>query len=109
MKLYIKKIICIIAIAMLNIIFSNAILPLLEIHKLRSEKLSKNRLSHGKKILIKRLGGQSLFLINSITDMASRIGCDQSMQIAAKQGLGKKSLKYNTLITSACDAKNREK
>lgn len=109
MNICIKKIICTIAIFTQNIILSNTTLSLLEMHTLRSAKLRKNQLSHGKKILIERLGKESFFLVNSATDMASRLGCDPNMRIAVKKGLGKKSLKYNRLITSACETQNREK
>ncbi len=84
------------------------ILSLLEIQKLRSVKFSQSRLFHGKKILMRRLGNRALFLVNSAADMANRLGCDPSMQAAAKRALGKRSLKNNKVIASACEVKNRE-
>jgi len=108
MNLCTRKIICLITIAALNTVFGSSILPLLEIHKLHSNKLSKDRLTLGKKTLLKRLGSKSLFLVNATTEMAKRLGCNQRMQIAAKQGSREKTPRHHKLIASACKAKNRE-
>ncbi len=96
---------------MFNVSFSreNTALSLLDIHKLRSAKLSKSQLFHGKKILMKRMGKKALFLVNAATVMANRLGCDSSMQASAKRVLGKRSGQNNKVIVSACEAKNREK
>lgn len=96
---------------MLNVSFGreNAILSLLEIHKLRSSRLNKSRLFHGKKILMKRMGKKALFLVNAATVMANRLGCDSNMQASTRRVLGKRSRKNNGIIVSACEVKNREK
>ena len=111
MNSYIKKIAYIILIAVFNISFGreNAILSPLDIHKLRSAKLIKSRLFHGKKILMKRMGKKALFLVNAATIMANRLGCDPSMQASARHALGKRSNKNIKVIASACKLKNREK
>lgn len=108
MNLYNKKIIYLITISILSAVFGSSILPLLEIHKLHSNKLSENRLALGKKTLLKRLGSKSLFLVNATTEMAGRLGCSRKMRIAAKQGSTKKNFKHSKLISSACKAKDRE-
>jgi hypothetical protein len=58
---------------------------------------------------MRRLGNKALFLVNGASDMANQLGCDQSMQAAAKHALGKRSTKTDKVITSACEVKNREK
>lgn len=82
-------------------------LSLLDIHKIRSAKIANNRIFYGKKTLIKRFKSESL--VNGITDMAHRLGCDPNMQAAAKKGLGKKAKKNSKAIAVACEVKSREK
>ncbi len=100
---------CIVLAAFCNISMGkeNTALSLLDIHKLRSAKLNKSRLFHGKKILMKRF--KSNFLVNNAADMANRLGCDPSMKAAAKSVLGKKSKKNSSAIATACEVKSREK
>lgn len=84
-------------------------MSVLMINKLRSDKLNKSRVFHGKKYLLKRLGNRSLFLVNGITDVANRLGCDSNMCKSANRVLGKRSTKNNRLVSLACEAKEREK
>ena len=109
MTLYIKFFLCIILIALCNTSMSkeNTSLSLLDIYKYRSAKIAKSRIFYGKKILQERF--KSNFLVNGAADMANRLGCDPSMQTAAKRGLGKRLAKNSRVVTSACEVKSREK
>lgn len=106
MNSYIKKISCLIVVVFLNASFGKEsnVLSLLDIHKLRSAKLRTTRLFYGKKILIKR--HKNLFLINSATDMANRIGCDPSMKTSAQVAL---KGQHKKIISYVCETKNRER
>lgn len=111
MVLYIKFFLCITLLALCNTSMGkkNTSLSLLDIHKIRSAKIAKSRAFYGKEILIKRLGGKSGLLANSVADMANRLGCGPNMKKAARRVLGEKSKKHSKAIVNACEVKNREK
>lgn len=84
-------------------------ISLADIYKLRSDKISKNRLHHGKKILMSRYGKNASAKVDGATDVANRMGCDANMKSAAKSSLGKKSKKKYAMVDSACELIQREK
>lgn len=106
MVLRIKKIVFLI-ITMQAIAYSDSIYSLLDIHKLRSNKLNQDRDYHGKKILKQRFHNKSPLLINRATEMAALLGCDKNMRQAQRKVIGN-TQKYNIVI-SACEIKSREK
>lgn len=109
MVLYIKFFLCVFFIALCDTSVGkeNAALSLLDIYKIRSAKIAKSRIFYGKKTLIKRF--KSGLLVNGVTDMANRLGCDPNMQMAASRGVGKKLKKNSKAIAIACEVKSREK
>lgn len=108
MVLYIKIFLCVIFIVLCGESMGKekAALSLLDIYKIRSAKVAKNRIFYGKKTLVKRF--KSELLVNGVTDMANRLVCNPTMQKAARLGLGKKLKRNNKAIAAACEVKSRE-